>query len=438
MIVRRRRLASVLLVSALALAACSGGDDDTPGAAAGQTLKIGLLTPKTGANADTGGDAERGARLAVAVINGLNPSIPLPLAAGAGLPNLGGAKVSLVVEDAAPRTPGSEQVTAGDAVNRLVSGEGVDALIGAYDAQVTEYASQRSERFEVPFVNADSPATFLTDAGRDWFFRIGPDWRSAGEAFFSLLRGRGVSPGKMLVLNADDKAGQDVVTTISNLSQESGSGAVQNVRFNPAAANLQGAVNQMIAADPDTVFMYVTPASFVKLNTAIVGRAFKPPAAISFSLGFVWQDVSAQEAAAADGLLRAMSWSAEAANRNPAAQAIAELYQQKYNRRMTEAAANAFTAVMTVAQAADNAGSTENQAIRTALLSLNVSGEDTIMPWSGIRFDETHQNVLAQSIVEQFFAKERVFKIVFPVDAASDRMVWPAPGSSPGAGAAAG
>ena len=33
------------------------------------------------------------------MINGLNPSIPLPLAADAGLPNLGGAKVSLVVKD---------------------------------------------------------------------------------------------------------------------------------------------------------------------------------------------------------------------------------------------------------------------------------------------------------------------------------------------------
>ena len=66
--------------------------------------------------------------------------------------------------------------------------EGVNALIGAYDPQVTEFASQRSERFEVPFVNADSPATFLTEAGRDWFFRLGPSWRSAGEAFLSLLR----------------------------------------------------------------------------------------------------------------------------------------------------------------------------------------------------------------------------------------------------------
>jgi len=186
MIVRRRRIA-LLLASTLALAtACTGGDDPAPAAGAnGQELKIGLLTPLKGANQGAGEEAQRGAQLAADVINGLNPSIPLRLAPQAGLSNLGGAKVTIVTEDGTPSDTRGAQVVAGDAVNRLVSVQDVDALIGAYDPQVTEYASQRSERYEVPFVNADSPATFLTDAGRDWFFRIGPSWRSAGEGFFS-------------------------------------------------------------------------------------------------------------------------------------------------------------------------------------------------------------------------------------------------------------
>ena len=93
--------------------------------------------------------------------------------------------MKIVSADASGTEP---QVIAGTTVTRLVSEEGADALIGAFDPQITEYASQRSERFEIPFLNADSPATFLTEAGRDWFFRLGPSWRSAGESFFSLLR----------------------------------------------------------------------------------------------------------------------------------------------------------------------------------------------------------------------------------------------------------
>jgi branched-chain amino acid transport system substrate-binding protein len=104
MITRRSRLA-LLIVPALALAtACTGGGDNSSGSAASgdQTLKIGLLTQLRGRARRPAPRRRTGAKLAVDVINGLNPSIPLPLASDAGLPNLGGAKVSLVVKDVTP------------------------------------------------------------------------------------------------------------------------------------------------------------------------------------------------------------------------------------------------------------------------------------------------------------------------------------------------
>ena len=124
-----------------------------------------------------------------------------------------------------------------------------------------------------------------------------------------------------------------------------------------------------------------------------------------------------------DGLARSVSWSTEAADRNPAAQAVTALYQRRYNTPMTESAASAFTAVMTVAQAVDAARSTQPQRVRSALLSLNIPGEQTVMPWAGIQFDETHQNVLAQTLVEQFLSRR--FQVVYPADASSREMVYP-------------
>lgn len=426
---RARRLAAALVPVLALLAACTGGDDDTP-AASGQELKIGLLAPLKGPDAAAGLEARRGAQLAVDVINGLNPSIPLPLAADSGLPNLGKAKVALEVADTTAK-PDTAQVVAGDAVNRLVSVAGVDALVGAYDPLVTEYASQRAERYEVPFVNGDSPATYLTDAGRDWFFRIGPTWRSAGEAFFSLLRGRpDAKPGKVLVLYAQDKAGQDVVTTVEELIKErSGTGEsrfLPPVGFPTGSTDLQPVVDKVIAAQPDSVLLYVTPASVQSMIQAFTTRQYKPKVALSFSLGYVSAREVAPSAAALNGLLRTVSWAQEVAARNPAAQAVTQLYQRRFNAPMTEAAASSFTAVMTVAQAADAAGTTDNQRMRSALLNLDVPGEQTIMPWSGIRFDETHQNVLAQALVEQYTKQN--FAVVHPRDAtaANTELLYPA------------
>jgi branched-chain amino acid transport system substrate-binding protein len=425
MTVRRRRLA-LLIVPVLAFAvACTGGTGGSSAGPSGQELKIGLLTPQTGPNAAAGKEALRGAQLATDVINGLNPSIPLPLAAQAGLPNLGGAKVNLVTTDAAVGE--DPQVTAGTAVNKLVATDGVQALIGAYDPQVTEYASQRSERYEVPFVNADSPATFLTDAGRDWFFRIGPSWRSAGEAFFSLLREKNAATGKVAVFYADDKAGNDVFTTVDDLATEAGGGHAQKFAFNENGSNIGDQVDRLKTYNPDVIFLYVTPATVQLTLQSFAARQYKPKAALAFSLGYLNAGSFSAESAAANGLLRSVSWSAETAERNPAAQAVTALYQRRFNSPMTEAAAASFTAVMTVAQAANNAGSTENQRIRSSLLSLNVPGEQTIMPWAGIQFDETHQNVLAQSLVEQYIGG--AFKIVYPSDsaAANTTAVYPAP-----------
>jgi branched-chain amino acid transport system substrate-binding protein len=447
MITRRFRLA-LLVVPALALAACTSGGDNSSGVAASgdQTLKIGLMTQLSGPSKAAGVEAQNGARLAVDVINGLNPSIPLPLASDAGLPNLGGAKVSLVVKDVTPvadtdpkaratdpqQGAGAVQQIAGNAVADLVSNQGVNALIGAYDPEVTEAASQRSERFEVPFVNADSPATFLTDAGRDWFFRIGPTWRAAGEAFFSLLRQQDITPKKIVVLHADDKAGQDVLSTATELAAEAGlKDKPTSVSFDAATgSDVPQALQKVRQANPDTLLLYSTPATVQPLLQTFATAGWKPRAAMSFSLGYVTAQTFAPASAAVDGLMRATSWSIEAAQRNPAAQAVTALYQRRYNSDMTEAAASAFTAVMTVAQAVNAAGTLDNQQVRSALLSLNVPGEQTIMPWSGIQFDETHQNTLAQALIEQYH--NRSFSIVYPSDTAvrGAKALIPAPNAT--------
>ena len=448
MITRRSRLA-LLIVPALALAtACTGGGDNSSGAAASgdQTLKIGLLTQLSGPSKAAGTEAQNGAKLAVDVINGLNPSIPLPLASDAGLPNLGGAKVSLVVKDVTPGAvdpkeneaeakKGVDEVqkAAGEAVTDLVSNQGVNALIGAYDPEVTEAASQRSERFEVPFVNADSPATFLTDAGRDWFFRIGPTWRQAGEAFFSLLRQQQIATGKIAVLYAQDKAGQDVVTSTVELAKEGGldkPDAVKTFGFKPDGSNAAAAYASVRAYNPETLLLYSSPASVQPLLQAVATSGWKPKAAMSFSLGYVTAQTFDPAAAAVDGLMRSTSWSIEAAQRNPAAQAVTGLYQRRFNSQMTEAAASAFTAVMTAAQAVNNAGTVDEQRVRSALLSLNIPGEQTIMPWAGIQFDETHQNTLAQPLIEQYH--NRAFSIIYPSDAAANgaKPIYPAPNAA--------
>jgi branched-chain amino acid transport system substrate-binding protein len=45
------------------------------------------------------------------------------------------------------------------------------------------------------------------------------------------------------------------------------------------------------------------------------------------------------------------------------------------------------------------------------------------MPWNGVRFDETHQNIGATGVVEQ--VDQDALRVVFPDELAAEEAQWP-------------
>ena len=86
-----------LFLAALSIAASAFG---ASGALAADSVKIGVLMPLTG-NAAAAGQASKAAiEVAADIVNNVHPELGnWPLAAGAGLPHLGGAKLDVVFVD---------------------------------------------------------------------------------------------------------------------------------------------------------------------------------------------------------------------------------------------------------------------------------------------------------------------------------------------------
>src|SRR3990170_2772908 len=136
-----RRLVALALAGWLALGA---------GAAAAQNeVVIGVLYPMSGPVAQVGLDSVAAVKTAVDIINN-GAKLPLPLAKGGGLPNLGGAKIRVVVADHQGK-PATGQADA----ERMITQEKAHALFGAYFSSVTATASQVAERMGGPFSNAE-------------------------------------------------------------------------------------------------------------------------------------------------------------------------------------------------------------------------------------------------------------------------------------------
>lgn len=420
----RRRLVLVVAIALTTTTACLGDDPD-PGASAPREIRIGLLAPLTGANKGAGVDIQRGAKLAEDIVNGANPSIPLPLAEGSGLPALDGARIRVLVSDTA-----SKAQQGADATTALIANQRVAAIVGAYDAEVTLDSSQRSERLGIPYLNADSTLSFLTERGLDWFFRLGPSVRDTGEAFFSLLQNKakdGERTERVAVLYTADKIGNDIATEIGKLASEGRYQVVANVAVAPNEGSFTAAIDRIKAAQPHAAFVSISAQAMPALLNDFAAQTYIPPGVFAFSHGYLDPNVLKNAGDALSGISREISWSVELAERNRAAQAVRKLYQEKFNAPMSEDAASAFTGVLTLAQAIDRGRSAEPRAIRSSLLSLDVPGAQLLMPWQGIRFDETHQNIRAQAVVEQFVGG--TFRAVFPTDASTRGtrgLIWPA------------
>ncbi len=414
----RPLLVATVLVATSCTASQPGGQSSL-----GQ-VRIGLLAPLSGVDRAAGVDALHGAQLAAAMLGG---EAGAQLGDSAiGVPGLEGTSVTVIPADTADNS--DRAVT--EAV-RLATRDQVAGLVGAYDPEVTSAASQRTERLRIPFVNGDSSAGFLTERGLDWFFRTGPTDRLLGEGVFSTLgqqAAAGARTRRISILYANDAPGNGFATATAGLANEGGYQVVPQgpVSFQPGlGASPAAAVQQVRAARPDAVVLIASsPVDADKIVRALATPGFTPAGIFTLGAGFRQPQGLQAFAQAGAGLLGSTAWSRESATRNPTAKAVVTLYEQRYRTRMSDVAAGSFTAVVTLATAIGRARSVDPERVRAALLSLDVPGRATIMPWSGIRFDATtHQNSRATGVVEQFL--QGSFRVIFPQELGLTRMVWP-------------
>ena len=423
---RMRLLSGTTLVAVvLSVAGCTTSEPEGETGGVSE-VRIGVLTPQSGASRAAGNEALHGAELAAALVNGDVGAVPLAGGGAEGLAGPGGAKLRIV-----PGDTKSEPDDGATEAARLVAEEGVAGLVGAFDPLVTEVASQRTERLGIPFVNGDSPADYLTERGLDWFFRTGPTDRMFAEAFYSALRETaGADAGKVAILSTSDQPSSVVAALTKDLAEEGGFDLVTQVKVAPPGPGDSppvAEVNQLRAEQPDAVFVIASaPEAATSLLKAFGEAGYSPPGILAFGAGFTPLTLLGA-GPDGEGLMSSTAWSREIAGRSAIAKSVMELYEERFNQPMSETAAGTFTSVLVLAEAIDNAGSTDPQQVRAALLNLDIPARETIMPWSGIRFDASRQNAAANGVVEQ--RVEQAFRVVFPGELQQAEPVWPRPGA---------
>jgi len=395
------------------------------GAQAQQEVKIGVLYPLTGPAASSGAEMKNALELAADIINnGAKGVAGLPFANGGGLPNLKGAKIKLVFAD----HQGNPQTGATEA-ERLISQEKVAALVGAYNSNVTATASQVAERYQVPFLNPESSSATLTQRGFKWFFRTTPHDDLFVHNFFDFLKEleakKKMKIGTIATFNENTLWGNETTKLEAKLAPDNGYNIVKQVTYPAKSTQLTSEVQTLKAAAPSLVMQssYLGDALLSMKTYKELG--FSPDMILANNAGFTDTEFIRTLGKDAEYVITREVWALDLAAKNPLIREVNALFNARTKSNFTGNSSRTFTGLMVIADAINRAGSTEPEAIRKALVATDIPASALIMPWGGVKFDQSGQNTLGRGILVQIVGG--TYHTVYPFNLATQDVIWPMP-----------
>lgn len=387
---------------------------------------IGVIYPMSGANAQAGVDNKPVLELAADIANGV-VDIPYPFYQRLkGMPGLKGAKVRLIFTD----HQGKPDLGQSEA-ERLITQEKVHALVGSWHSAVTATASQVAERVGIPFLNPESSSPGLTRRGFKWFFRTSPHDEHFTQAMFDFFRDfqkkKGITLKTLGLTYEDTLFGVDSGKVMKELAKKYGYEVVVDLQYRARSTSLVPETQRLKAANPD-VWM---PTSY-QTDAILFVKHFKeldynPKMIMAQDAGHISPDFVQAVGKDAEGTMSRAPFSTDLIAKRAVAQAVNEHYKKRSpgGKDLYDFPARAFTGITTLLDAINRAGSTDPAAIRKALIATNIPGDQLIMTWEGVKFDETGQNTGVRAIILQL--QEGKYHTVYPFEAATREVLYPIP-----------
>ena len=197
-------------------------------------IKIGVTQPLTGAVAASGNYVVQGAKIAEDEVN----------ANGGVL----GKKIELMIEDNK-----SNPKEAVDTAEKLIVGEKVPVLMGAWSSTYTLAVMPKLMEYGVPMVVETSSSGKITTSGNPWIFRISPTSEMEAKGFSSKVDQFGIKKADFLVVNND--WGLGAAHAFSDMLKEKGIQIGVTETMDAAATDLSAQLAKIKASGGDTLFV---------------------------------------------------------------------------------------------------------------------------------------------------------------------------------------
>jgi branched-chain amino acid transport system substrate-binding protein len=371
------------VAATLVIAACGssgGGSGGTSGNAyAGKTIKLGAVLSITGAGGVYGPQGQNGMMLAVDQIN----------AAG----GVNGAKISLEVQDDA-----SDKATSQQKAQTLITESQDLALLGPTLSNSAVAVHPLAESLKTPILAVSTTGIHIvpdcnwtaanpTTSPCQYVFRDSLGEQTAiPDNIKSYAADAHPSTGVLLVAS-DDKFSSDGGKIVQDTVGQYNITLVKTIPFSKTAADLTPYVTQAVQAHPDVIF--ITSLGAIPANIMTSARNLGFQGQFLGGNGFNTATVSAHAGAAGKGARSASAW--YIGNTFTSNAEFVAAYKTQFNKDPDQFAAQGFTGIKIIADAAKRANLTftdlagDRDRLRAAMLTVNIQ-----TPLGPFQFTSTH------------------------------------------------
>ena len=374
----RVRVVCWLAVTVL-VAACgssgTGGNNSSGNSYAGKTIKLGAVLSITGAGGVYGPQSRDGAKLAVKQIN----------ASG----GVNGAMIDLAVEDDT-----SDKATSAQKAQTLIQQNQILALLGPTLSNSAVAVHPLAESLKVPALGVSNTGihivpdcNFPTETPCQYIFRDSLGEETAiPDNIKSYVDDAHPKTGVLLVAQ-DDKFSSDGGTIVASTVGQYNINLLKTIKFSKNDADLSPYVTQAVQLKPDVIF--ITSLGNIPAKIMVAARNAGWQGQFLGGNGFNTATVSAQAGAAGMGARSASAW--YIGNTFPSNAEFVSAYKAEYSKDPDQFAAQGYTAVKIIADAAKRANLTftdlpgDRDKLRKAMETVNIQ-----TPLGPFQFTSSH------------------------------------------------
>jgi branched-chain amino acid transport system substrate-binding protein len=366
------------------------------------TLKVGVLLPRSGAQAGIGQDCQRGVEITPALLKDL------------GLPNLTimNADTETNVEVARARA------------EKLIA-DGAQLLVGAFDSGQSTAIAQVAEQKGIPYVINIAAAPPITEQGYKFVFRNFPTAPMIlGDAFANqkeIFAAVGAAPKTVVFMHVNDTFGTAMKNGIGAVMPKFDMPykIVETIAYDPTARDLSVEISKAKATGAEALLMVSRLNDAILLTREMVKQRWTPMAVLSMGPGWYEDQYLKTLGKLSDGPLSFVPWYDP---NKPLSKKLAAALAKPYpDINLNTNHVYTFEALLIAADAYKRAGSADPKALADAIRATNISGN--VSPGPGIQFDAKGQNdKLKNSAIQNRGGK---LVTVAPKVAANAKGEWP-------------